>query len=156
MIDLATTPDTVNSVSNLIKLAVAPAFLLASVGGLLGVFSGRLSRIIERFDKIDALLVSSRDSSRNKMKVDKLNKQRRYLERRADNRNRSIFFATATGILIAFSIITIFMSAFFVFDGSALIAIIFVTGMLSLVIALSLFLKEIYMATKFLKRDIVY
>ncbi len=156
MIDLVTTPDTVNSVSNLIKLAVAPAFLLASVGGLLGVFSGRLSRIIERFDKIDALLVSSRDSSRNKMKVDKLNKQRRYLERRADNMNRSIFFATATGILIAFSIITIFMSAFFVFDGSALIAIIFVTGMLSLVAALSLFLKEIYMATKFLKRDIVY
>jgi len=156
MIDLVTEPDMVNSVSHLIKLAVAPAFLLASVGGLLGVFSGRLSRIIERFDKIDALLVSSRESNRNKIKVDKLNKQRRYLEKRADNMNLSILFATATGILIAFSIITIFMSAFFVFDGSLYIAILFVTGMLSLVTALSLFLREIFMATKFLKRDIVY
>jgi len=156
MIDLGMNPDTVNSVSHLIKLAVAPAFLLASVGGLLGVFSGRLSRIIERFDKIDALLVSSQASSRNKIKVEKLNKQRRFLEKRADNMNRSILFATATGILIAFSIITIFMSAFFVFNGSSLIATLFVAGMLSMVVALTLFLREIFMATKFLKRDIVY
>ena len=156
MIDLSTSPDTVNSVSHLIKLAVAPAFLLASVGGLLGVFSGRLSRIIERFDKMDALLVSSRENNRNKIKIDQLNKQRHYLEKRADNMNLSILFVTGTGILIAFSIITIFMSAFFIFDGSALIATLFVAGMLALVTGLSLFLREIFMATKFLKRDIVY
>lgn len=145
-------PDTVNSVSQLIKLSVAPAFLLASVAGLLGVFSGRLSRIIERFDKIDALLVSSTDE----VKVETLNKQRNYLEKRADNMNRSIFFCTSTGILIAFSIITIFMSAFFIFDGSMLIAVLFVMGMLSLVMGLSLFLREIFMSTRFFKRDIVY
>lgn len=145
-------PDTINSVSQLIKLSVAPAFLLASVGGLLGVFSGRLSKIIERFDKINALIVTSTQAE----KTAKLNKQRDYLEKRADNMNRSIFFCTATGILIAFSIITIFMSAFFVFDGSILIAILFVTGMLSLVSGLSLFLREVFMSTRFLKRDIVY
>ncbi|PHR59431.1 MAG: hypothetical protein COA44_00365 [Arcobacter sp.] len=152
MTEILANPESINSVSQLIKLSVAPAFLLASVGGLLGVFSGRISRIIERFDKIDALLFNSTD----KLKVEKLNKQRSYLEKRADNMNRSIFFCTATGILIAFSIIIIFMSAFFVFDGSTAIATLFIAGMLSLVSGLSLFLKEIFMATRFLKRDIVY
>jgi len=145
-------PDTINSVSQLIKLSVAPAFLLASVGGLLGVFSGRLSRIIERFDKIDALYVSSSQED----KIQKLDKQRAYLQRRANNMSRSILFCTLTGVLIAFSIIIIFMSAFYIFDGSNFIAILFMMGMLSLVIALSLFLKEIFMATRFFKRDIVY
>lgn len=155
MIEMLTSSDTVDSVSQLIKLSVAPAFLLASVGGLLGVFSGRLSRIIERFDKIDALIEVNKINP-DRSKIDELNKQRHYLETRANNMNRSIFFCTATGIMVAFSIVTIFMSAFFVFDGSLLIAIIFVTGMLSLVAALSLFLREIFMATRFLKRDIIY
>lgn len=155
MIEMLTSSDTVDSVSQLIKLSVAPAFLLASVGGLLGVFSGRLSRIIDRFDKIDAL-IEVKKTNPDRSKIDKLNRQRHYLEKRANNMNRSIFFCTATGIMVAFSIVTIFMSAFFVFDGSLLIAVIFVTGMLSLVAALSLFLREIFMATRFLKRDIVY
>lgn len=70
--------------------------------------------------------------------------------------NLSISLCTLTGILVAFSIVTIFMSAFFVFDGSLFIAILFIAGMFSLVMALALFLHEVRLATKFLKRDIVY
>ncbi len=44
---------TVNSVSQLIQLSVAPVFLLAGVAGLLNVFTGRLSRIIDKVDKLD-------------------------------------------------------------------------------------------------------
>ena len=41
----------VNNVSHLIQLSVAPVFLLAGVAGLLNVFTGRLSRIIDKVDK---------------------------------------------------------------------------------------------------------
>jgi len=143
---------TVNSVSHLIALSVAPVFLMASVGALLGVFTGRLSRIINKFETIDAQIVSSYEND----KTQQLHRQRSFLEKRADNMNVSIFFCTATGILVAFSIVTIFMSAFFVFDGSLLIAILFILGMLSLVMALLLFLREIILARKFLKRDIIH
>ena len=47
-------PDEVNTVSHLIQLSVAPVFLLAGVAGLLNVFTGRLARIIDKVEKIDA------------------------------------------------------------------------------------------------------
>ena len=42
----ATAP--VESLAKAIQLSVAPVFLLAGVSGLLGVFTNRLARIIER------------------------------------------------------------------------------------------------------------
>ena len=39
--------NSINTVSQLIQLSVAPVFLLAGVAGLLNVFTGRLSRIID-------------------------------------------------------------------------------------------------------------
>ncbi len=42
----------VNSVAHLIQLSVAPVFLLAAVAGLLNVFVGRLTRIIDKIEKL--------------------------------------------------------------------------------------------------------
>ena len=44
--------DVVNSVARLIQLSVAPVFLLAAVAGLLNVFVGRLTRIIDKIEKL--------------------------------------------------------------------------------------------------------
>ena len=37
----------------MIQLSIAPVFLLAGVGALLNVFTGRLVRIIDKIDKLD-------------------------------------------------------------------------------------------------------
>lgn len=153
---LLSSPESVSTISHLIEISVAPVFLLASVGALLGVFTNRLSRIIEKFESIDALLVSLGEHSHEMNKVAKLMQQRQLLEKRVANMNVSIFLCTTTGILVAFSIVTIFMSTFFIFDGALLIAVLFVAGMVALVSALLLFVREIILATQFVKRDIVY
>ena len=43
-----------DTIVHLIQLSVAPVFLLAGVAGLLNVFTGRLTRIVDKLEKIEA------------------------------------------------------------------------------------------------------
>lgn len=141
--------NTVNTVSHLIQLSVAPVFLFAGVGSILAVFSSRLSRIIDKVEKLNHEL--SQKTSGLEKRSDEIRLQRSYLEKRARNMNRAIFFCTTTGVLVAMVIMIMFLSAFFAFDGSILIAMLFIAAMACFIVALILFLREIFMATYYLK-----
>ncbi len=136
----------VNAVSQLIQLSVAPVFLLAAVGGILNVFTGRLSRIIDKVEKLDA---------ENRQNIDELaerQKERRdSLAKRMRNMNLAILFCTITGLLVATVIVIMFSSALLKFDESILIAALFIIAMLSFILSLTLFLKEIFLTTAFAK-----
>ena len=41
--------ENLTTVAHVIQLAVAPVFLLMAIGGLLGVLTGRLGRLVDRF-----------------------------------------------------------------------------------------------------------
>lgn len=150
----------VNTVSHLIQLSVAPVFLIAGVGAILGVLSGRLARITDRIERLNAKInhtVSDEslnrratDVSQESSKVLKL--QRHYLQIRAKNMNLAILFCILTGLLVAAVIMILFLSSFFAFDGGLLIASLFILGMGAFMISLSLFVREIFMATYFMQR----
>lgn len=152
---------TVNSISSLIQLSVAPVFLIAGVGAILGVFSQRLARIIDRVERINTeLLLAAQhkhntgnavDNSLSTTRDSVLKQQRHYLEIRAKNMNFAIFFCTMTGFLVASVIMILFLSSFFAFEGGLLIAGLFIAGMAAFMLALTLFLREVYMATLFMK-----
>ena len=150
----------VNTVSHLIQLSVAPVFLIAGVGAILGVFSQRLARIIDKVDKINTeLLLSQRDLGLDRQVTDVSSErrfqdlviQRTYLEKRSRNMNFAILLCTMTGFLVASVIMVLFLSSFFSFSGGFAIAGLFILGMTAFMLALSLFLREIYMATHFMK-----
>lgn len=139
-------PDT-GLISTLIQSAVAPVFLMAGVAGLLNVFTGRLARIMDRLEKMDAYMHSRQKTQPDYQEDDRRQKRRNYLLKRMKNTNMAIFFATATGLMVALVILTIFASALFSFHTGTLIAILFITAMLSLIASLLLFLREIYFTT---------
>ena len=144
------TPDNntiISTISTLIHLSVAPVFLLAGVAGLLNVFIGRLTRIIDKLEKLDTLT----SSKEKEYEESHLKKRRDFLVMRMQNTNMAIFFCTATGLMVALVILTIFFSALTSFDGDTFIAVLFVLAMVSLIIALLLFLKEIYFTTSYIK-----
>lgn len=85
-------------------------------------------------------------------RVNDLKRQRHYLGIRARNMNLAILFCTTTGFLVAAVIMTLFLSSFFEFSGAVLIAGFFIAGMSTFMLALGLFLREIFMATYFMKR----
>lgn len=142
----------VSTVSSLIQLSVAPVFLLAGVAGLLNVFIGRLTRIIDKLEKLDNF-VSAKEDKEKEYDKDKMTSRRSFLVMRMQNTNRAIFFCTATGLMVALVIITIFLSALLSFSGETFISILFVFAMISLIIALLLFLREIYFTTSYIKEQ---
>ena len=145
------TQDTVNTVAELIQLSVAPVFLLAGVAGLLNVFTGRLSRIIDKLEKVDNYVANQKTDELKQKAEEKLSERRRFLTMRMQNTNYAIFFCTATGLLIAMVIVTMFLSALFDFKDSLFIASLFIVAMLSFIVSLILFLREIYYTTSFIK-----
>ena len=137
-------PNVVHSVSELIQLSVAPVFLLAAVAGLLNVFIGRLTRIMDRVYQLDAF-------EQKNPKTAETIKRREFLTMRLSNINSSILFITFTGLMIALVIVTMFMSTLFEFTTGLVIAILFIFAMLSLIMALVVFLREIHFTTSFIK-----
>uniref|UniRef100_UPI0040476206 DUF2721 domain-containing protein n=1 Tax=Aliarcobacter sp. TaxID=2321116 RepID=UPI0040476206 len=143
--------DSVNTVSQLIQLSVAPVFLLAGVAGLLNVFTGRLSRIIDKVDKLDKYEDENHGNIKDEKLIAKLAQRRKFLTMRMKNTNLAILFCTSTGLLIAMVIVTMFLSAIFEFKDSIFIASLFILAMICLIISLFLFLREIFYTTSFIK-----
>ena len=137
---------------NLIQLSVAPVFLLAGVAGLLNVFTGRLTRIIDKLEQMDA-------HTNTQVKIDPTfvenEKRRDFLIKRMENINFSIFFATATGLMVALVILTVFATTLFSFHSELIISLFFILAMVFLIFSLVLFLREIYFTTSYirLKKD---
>ncbi|OCL82140.1 DUF2721 domain-containing protein [Arcobacter porcinus] len=147
----------INSIPSMIQLSVAPVFLLAGVAGLLNVFTGRLVRIIDKVDKLDKFEYDKEAEGKIDNDLKLLIKDRRnFLTMRMNNTNRAIFFGTTTGLFIALVIITIFLSSFFHFKYTILIAILFILGMSTLVISLILFLRELFYTTTFINNKKSY
>lgn len=142
----------VPSISSLIQLSVAPVFLLAGVAGLLNVFIGRLARIIDKLEKLEKLDNIENKTEKN-INIKDLKKRKSFLIMRMKSTNLAIFFTTATGLMVALVIITIFLSTLLSYNGEVIISILFVLSMVSLVIALILFLREIYFTTFYVKKS---
>ncbi len=142
---------TITTISTLIQLSVAPVFLIAGVAGLLNVFTGRLSRIIDKLEKLDNYVSSQEKKDSSFKENDKQIRRRRFLLMRMQNTNLAIFFATATGFMVALVILTVFSSALFSFHSETFISVFFILAMFFLIVSLVLFLREIYYTTSFIK-----
>jgi len=143
-------PDS-GEIVDLIQLAVAPVFLLAGVAGLLNVFIGRLTRIIDKLEKMDASLVAKQKKDETYEEDKRAIKRREFLVMRMQNTNLAIFFATATGLMVALVILSVFATTLFSYHIEFTISIFFILAMVFLIIALLLFLKEIYYTTSYIK-----
>ena len=131
----------VTGIAHAIQLAVAPVFLLAGIGALLNVLSSRLGRIIDRARKLEA------DTAQDAADRGALDQELRVLSRRARLINRAIGLSTGAALLICTIIAAVFLAALADFDVTILIALLFVAAMLGLIVALSSFLREVYLAT---------
>ena len=144
-------PSTIATITQLIQVSVAPVFLIAGVAGLLNVFTGRLSRIIDKLEKLDNYITSQESKDDTYSPTDAILKRRRFLVMRMQNTNRAIFFCTATGFMIAMVILSIFASSLLNFDAHLVISILFIISMVCLITSLLLFLREIYYTTSYIK-----
>ncbi len=137
----------VEGLAKAIQLSVAPVFLLAGISGLLGVLSNRLARIIDRGRQLqvqanDPSVAVSRDA-RRELQLQK---------RRMGLMLKAIELATVTILLVALVVAIVFVSAVARLDLALLVVPLFVLAMLSLMVAVVLFLREVQIATGQIRR----
>jgi hypothetical protein len=131
------------SLSQAIQLSVTPVFLLTGISGLLGIFTGRLARIIDRTRVMQASLERS-DLAGQKRLRQALDIQRR----RTFLINRAILSAGITALLVAGVVAVLFISAVASIDLTAIVVPVFVLAMVSLILGLVLFLLEVQLAIR--------
>jgi hypothetical protein len=127
-----------SDISTVIQLAVAPVFLLASIAGTLNVLSTRMGRIIDR-----GRVLNDRNCAQGTAAFDAVDAEQRLLARRARLINRAIFLCTMSSLLVCLVIVVLFLDAVFTLRQERLIAGLFIMGLLSLISALMVFLREI-------------
>ena len=130
-------------VSGAIQLAIAPAFLLTAVGAFLNVMTNRLARAVDRARRLELLLPEIGGEQEKRVRA-----ELRVLSRRARWSNRAIAASVGCALFICMEIAAVFIGAFYEADVSKIAGALFSAGVVSLVIGLIAFLREIFIATR--------
>src|SRR5579864_9409446 len=134
-------PDNVIDVTRLIQLAIAPVFLLTAVGTIIGVLSNRLGRVVDRSRALEDRLRQLQPEGQRAVRaeLDVLGKRVRLVY-------ASMTLAVVCALFLGLLIAVAFLDAFVSMDMSKFIGLLFIAAMLSFIIALMVFLREIYLA----------
>jgi hypothetical protein len=133
-------------ISHVIQLSVAPVFLLAGIGSILGVMVNRLARVVDRAHALEGQLTGA-----NNELYAEIHGRLSTLSLRARLISVGIALCTLTALLVCSVIIMLFIGAFFGFSAAIPAALLFIGALLSFVTALIWFLREIFLATAHLK-----
>ena len=133
-------PDSFSDIPRAVQLALAPAFLLTGIGALLNVMAGRLARIIDRGRALaEGRVLFDREA---------LVLQIQILERRQHLTSVAITAATIAALLVCTVIAGLFIEVMLGAHLKWLIGSLFTAAMLSLVVGLAFFLREVHLAMR--------
>jgi hypothetical protein len=140
-----TAEPSISVIAHVIQLSVAPVFLFAGIGAILMVMTNRLARIVDRARVIEARLTDEPDGP------GPIHAEMLTLERRARNISLAIGLCTTTALLVSAVVAVLFLNAFFSYNTSTAIAVLFIAAMLTLIAALILLLREVLLGTATLR-----
>ena len=132
----------VADIANLIKMAVAPVFLLTGIGSFLNVLSSRLARIVDRARKLEDLIAAN-------INTDESLAELRLQVRRLRLVGWSIGLCVSSALLICALVALLFLGGLLHFDPSEALGFLFALAMIVLILALVLFLSEIQMSIRY-------
>ena len=137
-------PDlSVNTVAEIVRLALAPVFLLSGIGAFLNVLASRLSRIVDRSREVGRIVLASRgeehDRSVNDLKV---------LDRRMSLISWATGLAVSSAIMTCLVTILLFAANLVRTRLGTEIAWLFIASMFSIGAAFAFFLVETTVAAR--------
>lgn len=138
---MALVPEILNTSASAIQLALAPAFLLTGIAGLLNVMAGRLARVIDR----GRLLAEGQDIAFS-IKPDAINTELQTLDRRRNYTSIAITASTIAALLICLVIAMLFIEVMLGSPLGSVIGTLFSAAMLALITGLAFFLREVHLA----------
>lgn len=136
----------IESIADVIRLAVAPVFLLSGIAALLNVLTNRLSRIVDRARHLELEFPAAAPA-----RMETLRQSLGRLARRARLVSWGISLCTGSAILISVVVVVLFIDSLSGVNFSAFIAALFIVAMAALTLGLICFLREISLATRHLR-----
>lgn len=136
----------VTDVTHAMQLALGPVFLLNGVAVLLAMLTSRLARIVDRARGLEVRLPAAAEAE-----ALEIHRVLELTSRRARLMNRAITLGTIAALLVALVVALLFTAAFVPFAAAQVIALVFITCMVTLVGSLWCFLLEVRMATAALR-----
>ncbi len=137
-----------NDVTQAIQLALAPAFLLTALAGLLNVMAGRLARIIDRGRQLTEVTPPRR-------LPDHVMAELRQLDRRRHLASAAITACTLAALLLCLVIGMLFVEVYLSAPLRGAIGLGFLAAAIAVVTGLFYFLREVQLATSSIRiRDL--
>ncbi len=148
------TTDVINilTMAKVIQTAVAPVFLITGIAATLGVLSNRLARITDRARTLERKLKKSADEDFNHS----LRTELRALWKRSRCIHIAFSLSILSALLVCCVVMLLFISHIQSINLGTTIAICFVVAMLLLICAFFALLAEIYLATRSMRRGMIF
>ncbi|MDC0029994.1 DUF2721 domain-containing protein [Pseudomonadota bacterium] len=138
------------SISEIMQSAVTPVFLLAGIGALMNVMTGRLGRIIDRLRYLQSYL-----SRVNQKDQEIILSNRKRLILRTRFINTALFFCTLSGLIVCIVIGSLFVGGIYQILLDNFISFAFILCMACLILALIFLIFEILFATKTSRKNLL-
>ncbi|MDR2508248.1 MAG: DUF2721 domain-containing protein [Candidatus Accumulibacter sp.] len=137
----------IQSISHVIQLSVAPVFLLTAVATMINAMNTRLGRIVDRLRYLKSL-------PNLDMPLHDVEKELFLLARRIRITYFGMLFSVLSGLFVCLDIATAFVGALLVVDFTKSVAVVFIFAIISMIVALGMFLREISIAVVESESDI--
>jgi hypothetical protein len=128
---------TVSTVAEVVRLAVAPVFLLSGIGAFLNVCASRLSRIVDRSRDVEPRLLNSRGKEHDRWLA-----ELRVLDRRMSLVSWAISLSVLSAVLICAVVVLLFGASLTRLHVATTIAWLFIGSMIAIGIGFAIFLVE--------------
>ena len=139
-----TSPDlSVNTVAEIVRVALAPVFLLSGIGDFLNVLASPQSRIVDRSRQIEPLLLSSRGTEHDRWIADL-----RILDRRMSLISWATGLSVLSAILTCLVVMLLFAANLIRTHLGTEIAWLFMASMVAIGTAFAVFLVETTVAAR--------
>ncbi|XUU61936.1 DUF2721 domain-containing protein [Erythrobacter sp. HA6-11] len=125
-------------VQEMVRLSLAPAFLLAGIGAIMNVMMSRLIWVAERIERLEMRMEDER-SAREMTELHRLCRRRKLAQ-------RAVMFSTAAALTVCVVIALLFISAFITPQIGSLVALAWITSMGFLITGLVHFAMETIVA----------
>ena len=139
-----TSPDlSVSTVAEIVRLALAPVFLLSGIGAFLNVLASRLSRIVDRSRDIEPRLLASRGREHDRWVA-----ALRVLDRRMSLINWATGLSVTSAVLTCLVVVLLFAANLSRTHMGNAIALLFMASMLTIGAGFAVFLRETTVAAR--------
>ena len=131
------------TVAEIVRLAVAPVFLLSGIGAFLNVCASRLSRIVDRSRDVEPRLLASRG-----LEHDRWLAELRTLDKRMRLVSWTIWLSVLSAILTCAVVILLFSASLSSLHYATAIAWLFIASMVAIGLAFAVFLVETQLGSR--------